>query len=260
MKKEVISSFGLVIVGNEILDCRCRDAHFAHAAHALASRSLALRYAMILPDDPQIVLEQLRWCMARPEPFFCCGGIGATPDDYTRQCAAQAAGVPLEMHPEGEVILRRRFGKAATPARLEMVRFPKGAVLIPNPVNQVPGFRINRGHFLPGFPEMAAPMMDWVLDTWYEAAGSRVIESVLLPGAREGDLVPLMNEFVKDHPAVTFSSLPRFTPAGTEVELGVSGEPEAVNTAMQDLLRRLDAHAIPHHAPRTVVGRDGNKH
>lgn len=252
MEKETISGFGLVIVGSEILDGRCTDLNFANALATLAARDLSLRYSLLLPDDPAVIYDQLRWCMDRPDPFFCCGGIGSTPDDYTRECAARAAGLPLEMHPEGEAILRRRFGPNVTAARLEMVRFPKGATLIPNPVNQIPGFKIGRGHFLPGFPQMAGPMMNWVLDTWYTAAGPRLADSVLLPGAREGDLVPLMNEFVAAHPRVTFSSLPRFTASGTEVELGVAGDPEAVADAIQDLLMRLDAMGVCHEPPASA--------
>jgi molybdopterin-biosynthesis enzyme MoeA-like protein len=236
-----VSGFGLIIVGNEILDGRVRDKHFANTLDLLAERNLALAYALCLPDDAAVIESQLCWAMGRADPFFCCGGIGSTPDDLTRDCAARAAGVSLELHPEGVAILKERFGKNATPARLKMVAFPKGAALVPNPVNQVPGFSIRNGYFLPGFPNMASAMMAWVLDTYVEPGEAKTSSTLVLPGAKEADLVDLMEAFIARHPDVSFSSLPRFTDTGTEVKLGVSGLPEAVEAAVRDLNAALDA-------------------
>ena len=114
---------------------------------------------------------------------------------------------------------------------MKMIEFPKGAVLIPNPVNQIPGFSIANGHFLPGFPSMAEPMTIWVLDTYYEKGEARVRRTLNLPGAREADLVPFMEAFIKSHPALSFSSLPRFVKGGTEVEEPKEGDPKTETTA-----------------------------
>jgi molybdopterin-biosynthesis enzyme MoeA-like protein len=236
----------LFVIGNEILDGRRTDCHFAAAQRLLRERHHGLAYALYLPDDNEVIETQLRWAMARPEPFFSCGGIGSTPDDLTRGCAARAAGVGLELHPEGVEILKGRFGKEATPARLRMVEFPVGSVLIPNPVNQVPGFRIGRGHFVPGFPDMAASMMAWVLDNWYVPAPRKTSRAFTLPGAREADLVDLMEDFMAAHPAVSFSSLPRFTGTGTEVVLGLAGLPGEVERAARTLTDMLARMKIPY--------------
>ena len=169
-KRKVPAGFGIMIIGGEILDGRTQDRHFENIRTLLRSRNHLLKYVVFLVDEPQLIIDKLKWAMTRPEPFFCCGGIGPTPDDYTRQCAAKAASLPLALHPEGVAILRNRFDFPLTPARLRMVEFPEGAELIPNPVNQIPGFGILNGHFLPGFPNMAEPMAAWVLDTLYEGA------------------------------------------------------------------------------------------
>ncbi len=234
------SGFGLIIIGSEILDGRVRDSHFENTRRLLQEHRHPLVYALILKDDPALILEKLRWAMGRPEPFFCCGGIGSTPDDYTRQCAAEAAGVVLEHHEEGLRILKARFGAEATPARLRMVEFPKGARLIPNPVNRIPGFTIANGHFLPGFPSMALPMAAWVLENCYVRGEERVTRTLVLPGAREGDLVGLMESFTAAHPELTFSSLPHFVAGGTEVDLGLTGRPQEVEAGLGDLTARLD--------------------
>lgn len=233
--------FGLIVIGTEILDGRVRDSHFENTRHLLQERNHLLVYTMILRDDPALIRDKLRWALIRPEPFFCCGGIGATPDDYTRQCAAEAAGVPLEFHPEGLAILKARFGAEATPARLRMVEFPRGAELIPNPVNQIPGFAIANGHFLPGFPSMATPMAAWVLDNRYLPGETRITRTLVLPGAREGDLVTLMEAFTEAHPTLVFSSLPHYMAGGTEVDLGLTGRPEEVEAGLNDLTGGLAA-------------------
>ena len=242
--KRAPSGFGLIIVGSEILDGRIQDRHFENTRRLLHSRNHALTYSMILSDEPVLILEELVWAMGRGEPFFCCGGIGSTPDDYTRQCAARAAGLPLALHPEGVEILKNRPSFPLTPARMRMVEFPKGAELIPNPVNQVPGFTLGNGHFLPGFPSMAEPMTAWVLDTLYEPGEPKISRTLLLPGAREGDLVPFMEAFTAAHPKVTFSSLPKFVQGGTEVHIGLSGPEDVAEQGLKDLVKELDAMGV----------------
>jgi molybdopterin-biosynthesis enzyme MoeA-like protein len=239
MERTQCPAFGLIVIGNEVLDGRVRDTHVENTRAVLQARRLALAWTLILPDDPPVIEAQLAWAMARPEPFFCCGGIGATPDDHTRGCAARTAGVPLEPHPEGVTILKERFGAEATPTRLRMVEFPQGAGLIPNPVNRVPGFQIRNGYFLPGFPSMAQPMMSWVLDTAYLPGAERAAATLVLPGAREADMVDLMEALIAAFPDLAFSSLPRFTDAGTEVRLGLAGPPPRVEAGLADLRRRL---------------------
>lgn len=240
-QKTLPIGFGLIIIGSEILDGRVQDRHFENTRRLLSERNHALRYSMVLLDDPELIFEKLKWAMVRLEPFFCCGGIGSTPDDYTRWCAAEAAGLPLEYHQEGVRILKNRLREEATPLRLKLVEFPRGATLIPNPVNQVPGFSVANGHFLPGFPSMAEPMTAWVLDTYYERGEGRCTRTLVLPGVREADLVPLMEEFIGTHPTISFSSLPQFVKGGTEVHLGLSGALYEVEEGIKDLIRRLEA-------------------
>jgi molybdopterin-biosynthesis enzyme MoeA-like protein len=241
-QRSVPSGFGLIVIGNEILDGRREDRHDKTCRELLLARNIPPSYTLILPDDPDVLESQFKWAMARPEPFFCCGGIGSTPDDYTRLCAGRAAGVSLKLHPDGVAILKGRFGREATPARLEMVNIPLGASLVPNPVNRIPGFHIANGYFLPGFPEMAAPMMAWVLDNCYMPGEERASYAVVVRGCREADLVGTMEAFMAANPEVSFSSLPRFG----ELELGVSGPVAKAEAAYRDLLARVDELGLEH--------------
>ncbi len=244
MTREAIDRVGLVIVGDEILNGRRQDKHFQYTMALLHEWRLGLAYALVLPDDMAVLVPHFRWAMARPYPFFSCGGIGSTPDDVTRQAAAAAAAVKLEQHAEARQILIDRYGAEATEPRLKMVTFPVGSSLVPNPVNQVPGFAIANGYFLPGFPSMAAPMMRWILETYYEPGAQKVRFTMALPNAREADLTDLMEAFVSDYTDLTFSSLPQHTEAGPRVILSISGLPELAEGAYADLKQRLSDAAV----------------
>ncbi len=219
----VSESFGLIVVGDEILSGKRRDRHFDGIRSLLAERGFGLAWFQVLPDDPGFLTERLHASMAEGRPVFCCGGIGATPDDYTRGCAAAAAAVPLLSHPGAVAEIEGRFGAAAYPVRIRMAELPAGAELIPNPYNRIPGFAIRRHYFVPGFPDMAHPMAAWVLDTWYGEAQPRVQErSLLVTGVTESPLVELMEQLVAEFPEHKLFSLPRLgdPPA---VELGFRG-------------------------------------
>jgi hypothetical protein len=130
---------------------------------------LRLAWCEHLGDEPARITAALRRTFASDDVVFSFGGIGATPDDHTRQCAAAALGVALRLHPEAEKEIRGRFGAETTPQRLKMGEFPAGADIIPNPFNRIPGFSVRDHHFVPGFPQMAWPMIEWLLDTKYRA-------------------------------------------------------------------------------------------
>ena len=153
---------GLIVIGTELLTGKRRDSHFAHTVEALADRGLALSWCRYIGDYPQIIIRELRFVMESDDIVFCCGGIGATPDDHTRASAASAAGVALVRHPQAAAIIEERFADSAYPQRIHMADLLEGCTLIPNPVNRIAGFSLGKLHFVPGFPQMAWPMMEWV--------------------------------------------------------------------------------------------------
>ncbi len=227
---------GLIVIGDEILSGRRRDGHLGAVVERLHARGLTLDWCRIVGDDVERLTRTLRETLATEALVFSCGGIGATPDDVTRAAAAAATGRPLVRHPEGEALLRARFGDDASDLRLRMVEFPEGAGLIPNPVNQVPGFQLNAHYFVPGFPSMAWPMIEWVLDTHYaEHASTPPVTRSIRVIARESDLIPLLERLGDEHPDVRFSSLPDMSGDDYVVELGIVGPPAAVDAAQGGL-------------------------
>ena len=242
--------FGAYVIGDEILVGKRQDKHLPFLIEALARRGLRLSWALYLGDEPERITASLRRSFATDDVVFSFGGIGATPDDHTRQCAAAALDVGLRIHPEAEREIRGRFGAETTPQRLAMGEFPEGAEIIPNPVNRIPGFSLREHHFVPGFPQMAWPMIEWVLDTHYrEAFGSAVTaeRSLVVYETAESLLVPLMVDIEQRYPPVKAFSLPSVGDGADgrirrrHIELGVKGPPELVAAAFGTLCNGVQA-------------------
>jgi molybdopterin-biosynthesis enzyme MoeA-like protein len=258
--------FGLIIVGDEILSGKRVDKHMAKVIELLSARGLALSYAEYVGDSPDRITLALRRAFESGDVVFSTGGIGATPDDHTRQCAAKALGQALRLHPEAEVLIRERMKDVAREQgvpyepdradnihRLNMGVFPESAQLIPNPYNKIPGFTcvspgraLHSGavHFVPGFPVMAWPMVEWVLDTHYSHLFQKAAyleKSVVIYGAMEAALTPIMERLESAHPGIKVFSLPSVDHPvhGRHIELGVKGSPEDVNRAFPAMLNEL---------------------
>ncbi len=243
MSSEQETRFGAIIIGDELLSGKRRDKHFLKLVELLDARGLELSWARIVGDDPGLLVETLRQTFASGAVVFSFGGIGATPDDRTRQCAAEAAGVGLEQHPQGLAELEAQFGAAARPQRVRLVEFPIGADIIPNPVNRVPGFSFRRHHFVPGFPSMAWPMIEWVLDHHYgdlHAPGARSEQAITVFDARESQVIPLMERFAQRYPQLRFSCLPHAEGGAFQLELGLRGDTVLVAEAMDVLKREVE--------------------
>lgn len=238
-------AFGVIIVGDEILSGRRSDKHLAKAIELLGARGLRLAWARYCGDEPPRLIGLLRESFASGDIVFSFGGIGATPDDHTRQCAAAALGVSTVLHPDAEREIRARLGSETTPQRLMMGEFPEGSEIIPNPYNRIPGFRIREHHFLPGFPQMAWPMMEWALDTYYRHlhhAEIWVEEAITVFDAMEGQLIDLMTALEARH-EVTVFSLPTLAGADgrRQIELGAkASSSQAVAAAMRDMKMEID--------------------
>jgi molybdopterin-biosynthesis enzyme MoeA-like protein len=255
-------NFGLIIVGDEILSGKRSDKHLAKVIELLSARGLSLAWAHYVGDDPERITAELRSAFASGDAVFSCGGIGATPDDHTRRCAALASGRALVLHPQARELIMERVRKMAaeqgwsadpehpdTVRRLEMGVFPEGADLIENPFNKIPGFSIADVHFVPGFPVMAHPMIESLLDTRYahlHRAEHSQERSVIVFGSMEATLTPLMERIEAQHAGVKVFSLPSVDHPeyGRHIELGVKGEPARVAPAYAELLAGLADHGV----------------
>lgn len=256
--------FGALIIGDEILSGRRTDKHLPKLIEMLSARGLSLSFAHMVGDDPADITSLLARAFASADVVFSLGGIGATPDDHTRQCAAAALNQPLVLHPEAKQLILERIREMSvqqgqpfdeahpdTQRRLHMGVFPQNASIIPNPYNRIPGFSCQGSgggvvHFMPGFPVMAWPMIEAVLDTHYQpwfAVGAWVEKSVIVYGAMEATLTPLMEQVELEHPGTKVFSLPSVDHPehGKHIDLGVKGPKAEVEVAFARLLQGLHA-------------------
>ena len=239
--------FGAYIIGDEILSGKRQDTHLSQLIKTLEVRGLSLAWAEYLGDDPARITASLKRSMGTDDIVFSFGGIGATPDDFTRQAAAEAANLPIVRHAGAVAEIEARFGEAAYPKRVLMADFPDGAALIPNPVNRVAGFSLASHYFMPGFPQMAWPMTEWVLDTHYAHLFHQrplVEAAILVMDAGESQLLDLMNQIVSLHPSAKLFSLPKLDTRRT-IELGVKGPADDVETAMAAIKLGVSALGFP---------------
>jgi molybdopterin-biosynthesis enzyme MoeA-like protein len=254
--------FGLIIVGDEILSGKRADKHMPKLIELLSSRGLSLDWADYVGDSPERITRTLARAFESHSIVFSCGGIGATPDDHTRQCAGKALGLDIVLHPQAEALIRERMQDTAKEQgvpyepdrhdnihRLNMGVFPVGATIIPNPYNKIPGFTSHGAgggvvHFVPGFPVMAWPMMAWVLDTHYQHLFQHeawIEKSIVVYGSMEATLTPLMEALERDFAGVKVFSLPSVDHPvhGRHIELGVKGSPDVVALAYPAMLAGL---------------------
>lgn len=246
--------FGLIVIGDEILSGRRQDKHLSKMIELLNERGLSLAWAKYVADDPAQITATLKESFASGDVVFSTGGIGATPDDHTRRCAALALGTTTALHPTAQELITGRIQSMAegdpikadlnTPEnqhRFKMGEFPIGSDIIPNPYNQIPGFSIQEHYFFPGFPVMAAPMMAWCLDTYYQNLFHRenwAEQSFIVPKGIESNLTPLMERIEANFPGVKVFSLPSVGDvsrggvyADRHIELGIKGNAQLLDSA-----------------------------
>ncbi|BCD60511.1 MULTISPECIES: molybdopterin-binding protein [unclassified Nitratiruptor] len=200
-------NFYALIIGTEILNGRREDKHFPFLREELLRRGFTLKASMIIEDDPSL-MESV-YSLIKDDPhsvLFSFGGIGATPDDYTRMVAAKVFGDgKLYEHPEAKRRIIDQFKEDAYPYRINMAKLPIGANLLDNPINNVPGFYLqNRFFFVPGFPQMAHPMVRQALDLFFPKNSKKFRYTVCIK-ASENDLLDIMKKIPKE---LEFSSLP----------------------------------------------------
>ena len=215
--------FYSVIIGSELLNGRRVDKHFTFLNSALRERGLHHVANFVICDTPSLIQNCFNMILNDPKSImFCFGGIGATPDDLTRAIASDVfTGQPLSLHVKAKELIETQFGADAYPHRINMAMLPPQAKLLPNVINNVPGFQLfNRFFFTPGFPSMSWPMITSALETYFPTQKKKHSMTFVVESP-ENDLIEIMEALPKE---LEFSSLPRFVNTKREVEIYLSHE------------------------------------
>lgn len=219
--------FFVLIIGTEILNRRRTDAHFDFVTKALADKGHKLTGSFIIEDDPALIVQTIKFIASQSNPvLFSFGGIGSTPDDHTRKCAAIALRHgDFVVHEEAKRIIEEKLGDNAYPHPIKMAELPKGAKLLDNPVNKMPAFSLDeRYYFMPGFPEMSHPMVSEILEKLIPNKKEQY-RHTFTALCKENEFIEVMEKMPKE---VEFSSLPKLYSDGWKVTISVASSDEAL--------------------------------
>ena len=230
-----------LIVGNEVLAGRTRDANLQHLAEKLTERGIHLVEARVVRDLPEAITPAVRELSAAVDYLFTSGGIGPTHDDITADCVAAAFGRAIDIDPEARRRLEAHYAdgpQTLNEARLRMARIPEGARLIDNPVSAAPGFVLENVYVMAGVPRIMQAMLDGVLPTL--TGGRPIVSRTIRSGLAEGTAAEGLGRIAAEHPAVDIGSYPRFAPGGGfSLSIVVRGADPSVVEAATDAVEAL---------------------
>lgn len=199
----------MLVIGDEILSGRTRDANMHHLAGRLTEAGIDLKEVRVVSDDPGAIVAAARALSEAWDHVFSSGGIGPTHDDITADCMAEAFGQSIDVREDARAILKARYdanGQELNEARLRMARIPEHAKLIDNPVSGAPGFTIENVHVMAGVPSVFKAMVESVLPKLEGGAPLQSVTVRVIKG--EGDIAGPLGTLAAKMPALSFGSYP----------------------------------------------------
>jgi molybdenum cofactor synthesis domain-containing protein len=199
----------MLVIGDEILSGRTRDANMYYLAGELAKVGIDLKEVRVVSDDAPAIVKAARDLSASYDNVFSSGGIGPTHDDITADCMAEAFGQSIDVRDDARQLLAdmyERTGRELNEARLRMARIPAKATLIDNPVSTAPGFTIENVHVMAGVPAVFQAMVASVLPTL--TGGSPLLSQSLTIMRGEGDIAGPLRALAEDFPELSIGSYP----------------------------------------------------
>ncbi len=199
----------MLVIGDEILSGRTRDANMHHLAQELTAIGIDLKEVRVVSDDRAAIIGAVNALRSAFDHVFTSGGIGPTHDDITADCIAAAFGVHIDVRDDARALLQAHYDRQGTElneARLRMARIPDGAALIENPVSTAPGFTLGNVHVMAGVPAVFNAMVASVLPTL--TGGAPLLSRSLRVERPEGDIAGPLGEIAESYPDLSFGSYP----------------------------------------------------
>jgi molybdenum cofactor synthesis domain-containing protein len=199
----------MLVIGDEILSGRTRDANMHYLAGQLTERGIDLKEVRVVSDDAGAIIAAIKSLSADYTHVFTSGGIGPTHDDITADCIAAAFDAHIDVRADARALLQahyERSGQELNEARLRMARIPNGATLIDNPVSTAPGFSLGNVHVMAGVPSVFKAMVASILPTL--TGGAPLLSRTLQLFKGEGDLAGPLGVFAQEHPDLSVGSYP----------------------------------------------------
>lgn len=204
----------MLVIGDEILSGRTRDANMYHLAGLLTDVGITLAEVRVVSDETAAIVGAVNALSESYDHVFTSGGIGPTHDDITAEAISLAFGVPITIRADAYALLKAHYDRAGLPfndARQRMARIPDGARLIDNPISTAPGFTLQNVHVMAGVPNIFQAMMASVLPSLI--GGQPLLSETLRVNRGEGDIAEPFAALAADFPELSMGSYP-FTQNG----------------------------------------------
>lgn len=240
-RTEIVSA-AILVIGDEILSGRTKDANSNYIARHLTEIGIRLMQVRVIGDDEEAIIGALNELRANYDYLFTTGGIGPTHDDITAASVAKALSVPLIVDERAIDMMRQRYAEhELTEARLRMARVPEGAQLIANSISFAPGFMIENVIVMAGVPAIMQVMLDAV--TPMLRVGKKMHSVTIILDRPESTVARDLQELQQDHPAVCMGSYPFFKDGvlGTQLVLRSTSKTalKSAEKALNDRLIKL---------------------
>lgn len=199
----------MLVIGDEILSGRTRDANMHYLAGELTKRGIELKEVRVVADEPAAIIDAVNTLRARFTHVFSSGGIGPTHDDITAETVAAAFGAHIGVRDDARAILEARYkamGTEINEARLRMARIPDGAALIDNPISGAPGFSMENVHVMAGIPTIFQAMVASVLPGL--TGGDPVLSQSLRINRGEGEIADFLSALAQEFSDLSIGSYP----------------------------------------------------
>ena len=232
----------MLVIGDEILSGRTRDANMHYLAGQLTERGIDLKEVRVVGDEAAEITGAAKVLSERYDHVFTSGGIGPTHDDITADCIAAAFDAPIDVRADARALLAdfyEKSGRELNAARLRMARIPDGAALIDNPVSVAPGFSLHNVHVMAGVPSVFKAMVASVLPTL--TGGAPLLSDTLRVVKREGDIAGPLGVLAEQFDDLSFGSYPFQQDGIYGANLVVRGTDESRLNAAMDALRETFA-------------------
>ena len=231
----------MLVIGDEILSGRTRDANMHHLAGELTKVGIDLKEVRVVSDDRVAIVDAVRALSSAYDTVFTSGGIGPTHDDITADCIAEAFGTPIDVREDARALLQAHYdrsGQELNEARLRMARIPDGATLIDNPVSTAPGFSLGNVHVMAGVPSVFTAMVESILSKL--TTGVPLTSRTLRIMRGEGDVAGPLADLADRFPDLSFGSYPFQKDGVYGSNLVIrGGNPDAVDEAFAALEKAL---------------------
>ena len=235
----------MLVIGDEILSGRTRDANMHHLAGRLTEIGIDLKEVRVVSDDHGAIVAAVRALSETYDNLFTSGGIGPTHDDITADAVADAMGAANGVREDARAILQAHYdasGIELNDARLRMARIPDGALLIENPISAAPGFSLGNVHVMAGVPSIFTAMVESLLPRL--TGGAPVQSRTLKLNRPEGEVAGPLGELAEAHPELSFGSYPFSTQVGYGTNLVVRGtDAAALDAALAEMTDRFGGSA-----------------